>query len=272
MKYKASEVKAILNISTDTLRFYEKKGIISPHIDETNNYRYYDDWDINYLLEYKYFRSFDFNVNDTYKLLHDSSLEDKLSIFKEKKKEIVRKRLYYSYLEEKINNYVNVMEKIEMDLYKCILTYSPECYYYTYRSNFSFKKASESNGFFDLVMKNYAFFDNNFFIREKTIQDDTKNNFEWGFSIKKIWFDRLGLVKKEPLQLLKSKLSIYTVIDAKERWNFSYRLLDFVWEYMKEHHYELDGDVFGTLLARTHEDRGYARYMEVWIPVKEKVE
>ena len=47
MKYTAKDVCRMLNITRETLRYYEKVGIIHPEIDPVNKYRYYDDWDIN---------------------------------------------------------------------------------------------------------------------------------------------------------------------------------------------------------------------------------
>ena len=47
MKYKAKEVSRITGIPVDTLRYFEKIGVISPKIDDSNNYRYYSAWDIN---------------------------------------------------------------------------------------------------------------------------------------------------------------------------------------------------------------------------------
>ena len=51
MKYKAKEVSRITGIPVDTLRYFEKTGVISPKIDKNNNYRYYSAWDINFLFE-----------------------------------------------------------------------------------------------------------------------------------------------------------------------------------------------------------------------------
>ena len=48
MRYKIGDVSRILGISTDLLRYYEKKGVVQPQKDKSNDYRYYDTWDINF--------------------------------------------------------------------------------------------------------------------------------------------------------------------------------------------------------------------------------
>ncbi|MBR3375918.1 MAG: MerR family transcriptional regulator, partial [Firmicutes bacterium] len=45
MQYKIGDVARILGISTDLLRYYEKKGVVTPTKDKQNDYRYYDAWD-----------------------------------------------------------------------------------------------------------------------------------------------------------------------------------------------------------------------------------
>ena len=55
MYYQAKDICKLLDISPETLRYYEKTGVISPKINEKNNYRYYDAWDINYLFEYIFY-------------------------------------------------------------------------------------------------------------------------------------------------------------------------------------------------------------------------
>lgn len=43
------KVSKLLNISRDTLRYFEQENIVVPKKNAENNYRYYDDWDINFL-------------------------------------------------------------------------------------------------------------------------------------------------------------------------------------------------------------------------------
>ena len=42
MKYTQKDVCRLLNITRETLRHYEKEGLIVPEIDPVNQYRWYD--------------------------------------------------------------------------------------------------------------------------------------------------------------------------------------------------------------------------------------
>lgn len=46
---KTKEVVALMNISQDTLRYYEKVGVIPPVNRDENGYRIYNDNDLNWI-------------------------------------------------------------------------------------------------------------------------------------------------------------------------------------------------------------------------------
>ncbi len=45
-KYQTKDLLKCLGVPRDTLRLYEKKGLLNPHKDSENNYRNYDVFDI----------------------------------------------------------------------------------------------------------------------------------------------------------------------------------------------------------------------------------
>ena len=63
MRYKIGDVARILGISPDLIRYYEEKGVVSPQKDPYNNYRYYDTWDINFLLDCLWYKNFGFGID-----------------------------------------------------------------------------------------------------------------------------------------------------------------------------------------------------------------
>lgn len=65
MEYKISQVKRILNISEDTLRFFDNKKLINSKRDKKNNYRYFNSNDVNKIFAYKMYRGLLFNMNDS---------------------------------------------------------------------------------------------------------------------------------------------------------------------------------------------------------------
>lgn len=54
---KTKEVVALMNISQDTLRYYEKVGVIPPVNRDENGYRIYNDSDLNWIYLVKNLRN-----------------------------------------------------------------------------------------------------------------------------------------------------------------------------------------------------------------------
>ncbi|WP_423055546.1 MerR family transcriptional regulator [Acetobacterium carbinolicum] len=59
-KNKVADMEKLLDVSTDTIHSYEKHGLILPKKDKNSNYRYFDIWDINFLLDSKPYKTAEF--------------------------------------------------------------------------------------------------------------------------------------------------------------------------------------------------------------------
>ncbi|MFT8824523.1 MAG: MerR family transcriptional regulator [Liquorilactobacillus mali] len=72
MTYSITELAKLAGISTRTLRFYDKKGLLEARRDPENNYRYYDEAEVNQLQKIMFLRLFDLPLNQIKKILEDS--------------------------------------------------------------------------------------------------------------------------------------------------------------------------------------------------------
>lgn len=62
--YLISEVAKKAHLSTDTVRFYEKRGFIKPNFRANNQYRYFDDDALKRLLFIKHCRDLDMSLKE----------------------------------------------------------------------------------------------------------------------------------------------------------------------------------------------------------------
>ena len=72
--YLISDIAKKSGLSTDTIRFYEKKGFIQPNFRANNQYRYYSDDVLKRLIFMKHCRALNMSLKEIEKLLH---LEEK---------------------------------------------------------------------------------------------------------------------------------------------------------------------------------------------------
>lgn len=82
-QYTIGDVSKRLGISRDSLRFYEKKGIITPQKLE-NGYRCYSYEDTRKLLDIMFYRRLNFSIEDINRILHQSSFGSYYTMIQEK--------------------------------------------------------------------------------------------------------------------------------------------------------------------------------------------
>lgn len=76
MKYTIGEFASLIGVTPDTLRLYEKKGIIVPYKDEENAYRYYSDLDVRQVLMSRWYRSLMIPLEQVSAMTNDYSYEE----------------------------------------------------------------------------------------------------------------------------------------------------------------------------------------------------
>jgi Cd(II)/Pb(II)-responsive transcriptional regulator len=68
MQLKIKELAKKIGLSIDTIRFYEKKGLIPPPLRGDNNYRYYDEEAYKKLIFIKHCRDLDISIQEILQL------------------------------------------------------------------------------------------------------------------------------------------------------------------------------------------------------------
>lgn len=89
--YKIGEVANILGVSADTIRYYEKMGIVYSHKDAANGYRYFTSADIYALLDVLFYRSMDIPVEEVCKIMNSYQHRDVKKLLEQKEKQVEAK-------------------------------------------------------------------------------------------------------------------------------------------------------------------------------------
>jgi DNA-binding transcriptional MerR regulator len=110
-KYSIGEVSNRLGLSRDTLRFYEKKGIIQPE-KQKNGYRTYTYEDIKKISSIMFYRRLNFSIEDIGRILYKSSFPSYCSMIQEKiteeKQQVEKHRQSLIHLTHLHKHYQNV--------------------------------------------------------------------------------------------------------------------------------------------------------------------
>ncbi len=115
-KFLIGELAKLFNISTDTIRHYDKKGLLKPELNNENSYRYYDVRDFFKLSRILFFKSLDISLEEIKNYLHNKNTENLLVLLKRKEKEANSKVQHWMALEKKLKAKIDIIESAKKDL------------------------------------------------------------------------------------------------------------------------------------------------------------
>ncbi|WP_304942573.1 MerR family transcriptional regulator [Vallitalea guaymasensis] len=170
--YRTGELSNFLGMSRDTLRYYEKKGILKPKQNEINNYREYNILDIYTLMVTEFYKKRGLAITDIKKLKSGLKLNELETLLDKKKRE----------LEEVIRTKQLMLQKIEETQQFCFQLNN-------HLNKFSFRKLPlyEVKGEFSEWS---AFDEYNNILNKLSIEEDIMTQF-----MKSISFDETGIIE-----------------------------------------------------------------------------
>ena len=267
MKYRAKEVSRITGIPVDTLRYFEKTGVISPKIDKNNNYRYYSAWDINFLFEYLNYRKLEYSSKDLIQYIHHASLQEQIDMMEKQCSYFREKQEHYQMLYEQSRNHLKAIQNIEGRLNKIEFQSMPEYKYILYRQNYYFYNSKTVSQEFKSWLGCLGLTENVVIIPKEIIDTQGDNMYFWGLMLRKDQYEYHRIPDGENTRTIESTLCIKTLVEASEEGTFTYHLLDHAIAFIEKHHFKLAGDPFGILLTRSHDTKGIHRYIDFYLPI-----
>lgn len=105
-KFLIGELSKLFNISTDTLRHYDRIDLLKPQYEERNNYRFYSIRDFFKLSRILFLKNLDIPLEEIKRYMRNKNTENLLNLLKNKEEEI----------DNKMNRLVNLKKKIQTKL------------------------------------------------------------------------------------------------------------------------------------------------------------
>lgn len=252
--YTIGEVSDFLGLSRDTLKFYEKKGLITPQKDHENGYRCYSDNDIYDILIINFYRDLDMEVKEIQGIQDERNLEDINSLLTSKISEV----------EERIKQNRNLLKRLQ--------TTKKDC-----------EKINKSLGKFTIkemkpmeiikeISHTTAYYE---FPNKSSIKDTQRLTFHGLY--REILFNETGITRERYIVLKETKSQkretisfpkcLYTVIESG-REDIDQSVGDSIRSYAMENKHQLLGICYVGMLLSTYRDNLEKRYLELFIPIK----
>ncbi len=269
MKYKIGEVGHILGISPDLLRHYEKKGIVHPEKDRTNDYRYYEPWDINFLMDCIWYKGFQFTLEQVSHIITDSTAQEVAEQMDQKVVQLRDQIRRNELLVRRAREHRADLSRLDSQVGQCILRDSPEIVRYINRRGDLYETGPEYQLISQTWLEYMPFTHRCFELPVAAIsRDESHTHVNWGFSLTPDYVRELSVNVEPPLECLNSQRCIYTVFTSAGKDRFSPHHLQYVLQYAAEHHLTPEGYVRGNLLASLQYHGQLTGFFEAWIPYR----
>ncbi|MBS4218310.1 MerR family transcriptional regulator [Bacillus sp. FJAT-49711] len=266
--YRTSELLDILGVSRDALRYYEEKGIVRPHQDETNHYRQYQDYDIYRLLVSDFYKKRNLSMKEVRELQDGRTVGELETLLAEKAEQ----------LEETIRNKEYMLQKVKETKEFC-MELKEHLNQYSIRKLPTYKVLGKFSDFYSFL--EYPV------ILEKM---DMKKDDILSKIMRKFTFDKNGFIdsemyiveKQKRLQMGKSESylhysrCIYLIVedgtDKNEDDDIKHEIFKSTLQWANEQGYKLKGVAFVNTRLITYLDHKERAFLEIYIPIEEKEE
>ncbi len=266
VRYRIGNVAKMLGISRDLLRYYEKKGVVRPQKDKLNDYRYYDTWDINFLLDCIWYKQFGFGIDQIAHMVTDCGYDELLSSLDGKQAEIERTVRQQQLLLARIETHRAQIAGIKAFLGKCDVRESPELLCCLNRYNTAFDDSRETQELSESWLQYMPFTQRYFEIAREDLLGK-RDNFAWGFSLTMDYAREFGIAIEPPAAHLPACRSIHSAFKSSGKNGFTPRHIDYMVEYAAENGLEICGSARGNLVCSVMDEGKLTGFFEVWLPI-----
>lgn len=263
MKYSQKEICRLLNITRETLRFYEKEGIIVPEKDPVNGYRMYDDWQMYLISECKRYQVNGFSIGEIRVMLQKDSLHDYISRMEEKQAEYNKLAQRYYWMNEMTKDYLQKLRSIPQQLGVISCGFLEGISFVPQKRG---KEIRLDEGSVEKSRKMMTQLQFSFMMAY--FPDLRENVCEWGFGMPR-WMKEKTVVLDDDVTEVETADALTCIIDTGSRWNFDASLADDLLAYARSHDLKPAGSFLMRQLVHTHEEDREHRYFEAFLPLAE---
>lgn len=268
MLYTQKDMRELLGFTRDQLRLYERRGIIHPEVDPANGYRHYDDWQVNLLWDCRYYQGMGFSLAQIEEILQQDGLEDLEGRLDTHEHELERKLRYQELVLGECHQNLRMMRETGELLGSYRVTRHEGCAFVPMRREHEISCEPMSKTV--RLFASHAGITAPYFWFPSAAED----TYYWGFAMRDEV--RQGLVAidgndaakaLEGATRIEAGEALVTCVDAGGRWGFGRELFQGLLDEAKRLGLEPVGNLHGILVARTHDEEGFHRYVRAYLPV-----
>ena len=265
MRLKVSEAAEYTGLENETLRYYESLGIVSPIREPESGYRIYDDWDLHFLMDTKWYRNTGLSLPEVIEIVRSDDLEGIVSKCERQESVLLREIQQCENRLKALYRHVERIRKIKANKGFFSLVKSPAIIYQRHMLNPDEKYIPKLQRWKAL----FPYVEHTFLMTDDELNDlGPASEPYFGFSMDPERALKFGIEPESPARYIAPQKAIYTIFEAKGRGSF---ISSFKEQVLKEISAErtISGGAFGNLIVRYHDESGVLhRLFETWVFVE----
>lgn len=261
MDYRIGELADILGVSTETVRYYERIGLVQSHRCPDNNYRVFSIVESEHLIDMKSLQLLGFSLVEANDLLRSMDYEYGNRKLRELDERLFQDIQHIELQRDALARLIARSEKLKTAKCSCLLTTRPEYLripVYWERADSAMEQLRKAW----ITAFPFVTVSPRFRIGKDGVYCDK------GLSILKTDAERIGLLVNERVQRHAAVPCIYTMVEYNQNEALPTSLFDHVRDFAVRHSLAiLEEDVFGSAFAVGSNDGKKVLSVEVWVPV-----
>lgn len=257
--YTQKDICRLLNVTRETLRFYEKEGLIHPLVNETNQYRLYDDYQMYLVAECKRYQQNHFSIREIKRMLSSDTLEEYTDRICEKAEFIEREIRAMEKELDLIREYSEKLKQIKDELSQPSVSETEEIIFAAQKSGAKLnldKKSLEAGAYMNDHLANTFMMA---YMHEGVC--------EWGYGIYRRFLDDQEITHPH-LTTIPAGCAVRMVIDCEDLWEFDENLKAPLLAYCKEKDLRPSDMFYMIQLVKIGEEKDMHRYFEAYLPLQ----
>ena len=214
IKYSTKEICKIFDINRETLRHYERMGILNPYINPENGYREYSYWDVASIIDVLKYRSLGFSLADAKDALFEQDFPQIVDSLEKHAEYITNQMILYNLLRKKADRDLEYIRNVKDHIDQITEGTTEDFFFVPYTIDPS------DPGF--KTMQN-AFRNSQYFTTAILVDDKDRDHDNYGLITEKAYAD---LLKIGDGITIEGSSVVSTIIDVEGRERVSESLVD----------------------------------------------
>ncbi len=271
MQYNISKIARIVGLSSETIRLYEKKGILRMKKNLKNDYRTYGPLDIGTILRCRSYAQYGFSLSEAADLINECSLDAT-------HKRLVKQELYLQRKIEKtqrillrlqeLNGLIASIKESPEQAGVCHLTVHPGIFRIDYHHSGVLIESAASLDVFPKWSNMAPLSFVSIRVPLNNLITQTQDYYV-GLGILEQDASFLGVHAEGPVSFIPSGLAVCCILTVPGEDEIEISAFSPLLEYAKRHELSPAGDAFSRMIMVVHRNKeDVVRYYQIWLPVQ----